>query len=136
MCNGNVNYFPTFRTWLGMPLETLSKYVARIMRENGLSARDVERRSGNGITDAYVTHVVKGTAANLSIVKAQALAVGLGVDEDELFSVARGVAMKRKAAMTNEPVSVPEITRAVQLLLALSPQKLRRLLKIIEREAK
>lgn len=117
-------------------METLSKYVARIMRENGLSARDVERRSGNGITDAYVTHVVKGTAANLSIVKAQALAVGLGVDEDELFSVARGVAMKRKAAMTNEPVSVPEITRAVQLLLALSPQKLRRLLKIIEREAK
>lgn len=119
-----------------MPLESLSKYVARIMRQNGLSARDVERRSNGGITDAYVTHVVRGTAANLSIVKAQALAVGLGVDEDELFRVARGVPVKRKAAMVDEPVSAPEITKAVQLLLALSPQKLRRLLKIIEKEAK
>lgn len=119
-----------------MPLESLSKYVARIMRQNGLSARDVERRSGNGITDAYVTHIVKGSAENLSIVKAQALAVGLGVDEDELFRIARGVAAKPKGATVNEPVSAPEITKAVQLLLTLPPQKLRRLLKVIEKEAK
>lgn len=119
-----------------MPLETLSKYVARVMRENGLSARDVERRSGKAITDAYVTRIVKGDSVNLSIVKAQALAVGLGVDEDELFGIARGVPMKRKAAMVDQPISAPEITKAVQLLLALSPQKLRRLLKIIERETK
>lgn len=119
-----------------MSLETLSKYVSRIMRQNSLSARDVERRSGKAITDAYVTHIVKGNAANLSIVKAQALAVGLGVDEDELFRVARGVPMKPKTAVMDAPISAPEITKAVQLLLALSPQKLRRLLKIIEREAK
>lgn len=119
-----------------MPLERLSKYVARIMRQNGLSARDVERRSNGGITDAYVTHVVRGTAANLSIVKAQALAMGLGVDEDELFRIARGVPVKPKGATVNEPVSAPEIAKAVQLLLTLPPQKLRRLLKVIEKEAK
>lgn len=119
-----------------MPLETLSKYVARVMREKGISAREVERRSNKGITDAYVNQIVNGHTENLSIIKAQALAVGLDVDEDELFRIARGVPLRRKGALIDEPVSAPEITKAVRLLLALPPQKLRRLLKLIEREAK
>lgn len=130
-------------------METLSEYVARVMRQTGLSAREVERRSAGSITDAYVMQIVKGSTGNLSIAKAQALAAGLGVDEDELFKIARGIPPKAKAAIIQEPWSAltlakaverivdnPEIARAVQLLLSLTPQKLRRLLKIIEREAK
>lgn len=130
-------------------METLSQYVSRIIRQKGLSSREVERRSAGAITDGYVMQIVKGSTANLSIVKAQALAAGLGVDEDELFKVARGISPKGKAAQIHEPwpgpvlvkamdriVASPEITKAVKLLLTLTPQKLRRLLKVIEREAK
>jgi transcriptional regulator with XRE-family HTH domain len=119
------------------------------MRQKGLSAREVERKSGEAITDAYVMQIVNGSPANLSIVKAQALAEGLGVDEDELFKIARGVPPKSKVAESHEPWSAtvlvkamktiadsPELTKAVRILLTLTPQKLRRLLKIIEREAK
>lgn len=119
-----------------MPKETLSKYVSRVMKQKGISAREIERRTSKGITDAYVNQIVNGDTENLSILKAQALAAGLDVDEDELFKVARGVSVKRKAALIDRPVTAPEITKAVRLLLALPPQKLRRLLKIIEREAK
>jgi transcriptional regulator with XRE-family HTH domain len=150
MFNGNVNYLiGTFPAWFGAPLETLSEYVSRVMRQKGLSAREVERRSARAITDAYVMQIVKGSTTNLSISKAQALATGLGADEDELFRVARGIPPKRKSATLQEPWSAaalvkaidriagsPEISRAVQLLLALTPQKLRLLLKILEREAR
>ena len=134
---------------LERPLETLSEYVSRAMRQKGLSAREVERRSSGTITDAYVMQIVKGSTANLSIVKAQALAVGLGVDEEELFKVARGIPPKAKAPRIQEPwsalalakaidriVGSPEMAKAVQLLLTLTPEKLRRLLKIIEKEGK
>ena len=131
-------------------MENLSEYVARVMRQEGLSAREVERRSGRAITDAYVMQIVNGSTANLSIVKAQALAKGLGVDEDELFRIARGVTAKsRVTGKIQEPwsaralakaiegiVANPEVAGAVQLLLSLPPQKLRRLVKIIEREGK
>lgn len=129
-------------------METLAQYVTRTMKAQGLTPRDVEARSGKTIADAYVTKIMKGTAANPSDAKLKSLAVGLGVDEDEVFKVARELPIKARAIVA-EPwpapvlikamdriVSSPEITKAVKLLLTLTPDKLRRLLKIIEREGK
>jgi transcriptional regulator with XRE-family HTH domain len=69
----------------------LSNYVARVLKEKRLSLRDVQVMSDSRITDAYVGSILRGRASNPSVEKLQALARGLGVDEDEIFRVARGV---------------------------------------------
>ena len=68
----------------------LSRYVKRIMKQNGLSLRDIEIRSEARITDGYVAEILRGTAANPSAEKIKALAVGLGVDPHTLFDVICG----------------------------------------------
>ncbi len=68
----------------------LSRYVRRIMKQNGLSLRDIEIRSHAKITDGYVAEILRGTAANPSAEKIKALAVGLGVDPHALFDVICG----------------------------------------------
>lgn len=69
------------------PLRT---YVKRIMKQKGLSLRDIEMRSDAKITDGYVADILRGTAANPSAEKIKALAVGLGVDAHALFDVVCG----------------------------------------------
>jgi transcriptional regulator with XRE-family HTH domain len=63
-----------------------------VLKEKRLSLRDVQVISGWKITDAYVGSIINGRAKNLSVEKLQALARGLGVNEDEIFRVARGAA--------------------------------------------
>lgn len=70
--------------------ETLQDYVRRVRNEKNLSAVDVETRSSNTISDAYVLQIENGAAKNPSPEKLKALAKGLGVPEDEVFRVARG----------------------------------------------
>jgi transcriptional regulator with XRE-family HTH domain len=69
------------------PLRT---YVKRIMKQKGLTLRDIEVRSDSKITDGYVADILRGTAANPSAEKIKALAVGLGVDAHALFDVVCG----------------------------------------------
>jgi transcriptional regulator with XRE-family HTH domain len=71
--------------------EDLAHYVRRVMRQKGLTLRDVELRSGGGITDGYVSGIITGTARNPSVEKIKALALGLGVDLDEVFHAACGL---------------------------------------------
>jgi transcriptional regulator with XRE-family HTH domain len=47
--------------------------------------------SGNAITEGYVRSITRGAASNPSVKKLQALAAGLGVEEEEIFRVARGL---------------------------------------------
>ncbi|MFY9607056.1 MAG: helix-turn-helix domain-containing protein [Blastocatellia bacterium] len=69
----------------------LARYIARVLKEKRLSLHDVQVMSGWKITDAYVGSIIRGRASNPSVEKLQALALGLGVDEDEIFRVARGI---------------------------------------------
>ena len=69
----------------------LAKYVDRVLKEKHLTLRDVQVMSGWKITDAYVGSIIRGRANNPSVEKLQALARGLGVDENEIFRVARGM---------------------------------------------
>jgi transcriptional regulator with XRE-family HTH domain len=74
-----------------MPNEgRLSAYIREIMKEKGLSLRDIEIRSDAKITDGYVADILRGTAANPSAEKIKVLADALGVDAHHLFEVVCG----------------------------------------------
>jgi|SRR5215213_5524356 len=89
--------------------EELSQYVKRVMGEKKLSLRDVQRGSGDRITQGYVGAIVKGAYANPSIQKLKALARGLGVDEEEVFRVARGVSGTETTAEARDQAQVLEV---------------------------
>lgn len=74
--------------------EGLDKYVRRILKEKGLSLSDVEHRSRGGISDSHISNIASGNFGSLTIGKLKALARGLGVPEDEIFAVARGVPLE------------------------------------------
>src|SRR5215471_17605963 len=119
------------------PLETLSEYVKRIMSEKRLTLREVARRSGNRITQGYVGGIVQGLHTNPSVEKLKALAAGLGVDENEAFRVARGLAPRQQSSvetfnrdreaqlafleMMKNVASDPILARLLHLALQLSP---------------
>ena len=128
-------------------LESLPEYVNRIMKEKGLKPKDVEIRSGKKIDAAYVFKIMNGDTKYPSVVKLQGLAAGLGVDEDELFKVARGIPIHESSKRSGDPwpsnvligameriTSNPELTRAVKALLTMKPAKLKALLKQLEKE--
>jgi transcriptional regulator with XRE-family HTH domain len=85
--------------------ETLAKYVARIIQEKDLKHHEIKRMSGGGITDGYVRGILTGKAKNLSVQKLKALARGLGVSEDEIFRVARGLPLKAASRSQEQPPS-------------------------------
>lgn len=70
--------------------ENLAEFVRRVRNEKGLSTPDVERLSGNRITDGYVSRIENNGVRNVSPEKLSALAKGLGVTEEEVFAAARG----------------------------------------------
>ena len=128
-------------------MENLAEYVSRVMQEKKLSAKDVQRRSSGKIDDAYVIKIMKGITKNPSISKTQALATGLGVDEDEVFKVARGIPLDESSRRGGDPwpsnvliqtmesiTSSPELTRVVKSIVAMKPAKLKALLKQFEKE--
>jgi transcriptional regulator with XRE-family HTH domain len=73
-------------------METLSKYLERVMRQKGLTPKDVARRCG--LTDSYIGRISKGQGENLTIDTITRLAKGLGVDAHEVFTAASGVPIK------------------------------------------
>ena len=70
--------------------ETLAQYIARLIGEKKLSGYEIERRAKKQISQSYFNRIKKGKIANPSPNKLKALAVGLGISEEELFAVVRG----------------------------------------------
>ena len=68
----------------------LSTYIGRIMKQKGLSLRDIEMRSDAKITDGYVADILRGAATNPSAEKIKVLAGAVGVDAHALFDVVCG----------------------------------------------
>jgi transcriptional regulator with XRE-family HTH domain len=85
------------------------------MEEKQLSSRDVEARSQGKIADAYVLKIKKGITTNPTVSKLQALAVGLGVSEDEIFKIARGLPGK---VPQGEPWPGPVLVNAMDRIVA------------------
>lgn len=69
----------------------LALFVRRMRIEKRLSLNDVVRESGNKITNAYVSRIENGHVQSPSPPMLVALAKGLGVSEDELFVLVRGI---------------------------------------------
>lgn len=75
--------------------ESPQEYVNRIMREAGLVHRAVAERAqalGYKLSGGYVHNIASGAINNPTVKLLQALAVGLGRPEDEVFLVFRGKA--------------------------------------------
>lgn len=75
--------------------EELADYVRRIRADRGLSLNDVAnkaRQKGKQISSGYVSQIENRYIVSVTTVKLQALAAGLDISEEEVFSVARGKA--------------------------------------------
>ena len=70
--------------------ESLGEYVSRILRQKDLSLRKVEANCHNKLTASYIGRIAKGKFNNPSMETVSALAEGLGVDLNEIFTVAFG----------------------------------------------
>jgi transcriptional regulator with XRE-family HTH domain len=78
--------------------ETLGEYVRRLLDERGLSLKDVELRSGGRIGHSYVHVIASGQTKNLTVEKIRGLAAGLGLMEEEVFSVVCDPSSSERAA--------------------------------------
>ncbi len=67
--------------------ERLSEYVKRVMTDKNLTQYDIEHRSGDRISQSYVSQIINGREPNLGIDKLAALANGLDVPIEEILSV-------------------------------------------------
>lgn len=85
--------------------ETLGQYVSRVMRQKGLSQRDVVSRAGEEIAGSYISGIVSGQIDNLSMNKFKALARGLGVNVVELFVIASGEVITTARSQRNAGIA-------------------------------
>ena len=82
--------------------EKISDYVRRVIRDKGLSYRQVAQNSGGAISHATVSDIINERNRNLSTATLVGIAKGLGVPEEEIFAVARGKALDTEEAFTGE----------------------------------
>lgn len=69
--------------------EELADYLRQKLND-GATLRGIEERSEGGITHSYLSKLLSGAASNPSRDKLKAIALGLGVSEDEVFAAAQG----------------------------------------------
>ena len=76
--------------------DSLSAFVRRVIRQKGLSIRDIQARAGgpDQIAASYISRIINAKVSNLSVDKLTVLAQGLGVDPFELFAAASGRRMR------------------------------------------
>ena len=121
----------------------LGAFVKNIMHEKRLSLRQVAQASQGGITQGYVGGIVNGRYRNLTVDKVRALAVGLGIDEDELFTIMRGTARIpaltpdltyyiRVLDLTKLVVADPQVFQLLRLYLELPPASRESAIKAME----
>ena len=78
--------------------ETLGEYVERMIRQKGLSLRELERRCAGRVSGSHLSKIIKGVSKNITIETLVGLARGLEVDPREIFSVASGCPVKEPEA--------------------------------------
>src|SRR6267378_2477645 len=69
---------------------SLPDYVRRVRHERNLSLATVSARSGGRIGKTHINRIENGLIKSVSLGKLRALALGLGVPEDEVVAVAQG----------------------------------------------
>lgn len=74
----------------------LPTFIKQIMAAKGLSYRDIEAMSGEAISHGYVYSLVRGINKSPTIDKIKALSKGLGVSEDILIKIVKGIPLDEK----------------------------------------
>jgi len=74
----------------------LPAFIKQIMAAKGFSYRDIEERSQGRISYGYVNSLVQGHYKNPSVEKVKALAKGLGVPEETLNKIVRGIPLDER----------------------------------------
>src|SRR5438132_927067 len=72
------------------PITSLADYVRRIRNEKDLSLAQICAGSRGQISKTHINRIENGTVARVSLIKLRALALGLGIPEDDLIAVAQG----------------------------------------------
>lgn len=82
--------------------ESLADYIRRVRQEKGLSLNQVRVHSGYKIANSYISRIENGEVTNVGLEKLRLLAKGLGVVEDEIFAVARGISLSTREVFDSE----------------------------------
>lgn len=69
---------------------SLPDYVRRLRHERNLSLAVVSARARGKIGKTHINRIENGLVRSLSLIKLRALALGLGVPDDEIIAVAQG----------------------------------------------
>jgi|GEM_PF-4838523 len=69
---------------------SLPDYVRRLRHERNLSLAVVSARARGRIGKTHINRIENGLVRSVSLIKLRALALGLGVPDDEIIAVAQG----------------------------------------------
>jgi transcriptional regulator with XRE-family HTH domain len=105
-------------------IKPLSDYVREVIEQKNLSGGKIEKRTRKAITASYINDIKNGASVNPSVKKLQELARGLGVSEDEIFRVARGLPIEE----VDNPVEAELLTKFNYL----TPHRQQEILKLID----
>jgi transcriptional regulator with XRE-family HTH domain len=122
---------------------TLKEYLKRQIKEKGLTAKEIERRSKGKVTDTHIGAILAGTTKNPTVKIIVGIAEGLEVDPLEVFKAAASIHQEpggpvwtpRTLAQTIEQVVDDEdLGRIVQSLAKQKPAKIKAVKKLLDIE--
>lgn len=94
-------------------METLAEYLARVMHQKRITARDIEERSR--ISNGYISRLLSGKKENVGVATILALADALEVSPFELFAVVSGRSYQVQA------VDILKLMEAIETFVMLTP---------------
>ena len=122
-------------------MDKFRAFIQKTMAEKGLSAWQVQKRSGGKIKDSYIKDIVAGKTKSIGVEKLNALALGLDVDSIELFKLASGEDIVHPSDPWPSQVlhqalgmiiESSELTKIVKALIHSKPAKLKAVKKVLE----
>jgi transcriptional regulator with XRE-family HTH domain len=119
--------------------ETVSQFVDRVMRQKGLSARDIERNSGKKVDNSYVSKLLSGKVPNPGINSIIGLAEGLNINPHEILTAVSGQPPPDGQQVSPDAMVVvdimqklvmdPELMEVLQEWMRLLPEDKKRVMK-------
>ncbi len=95
--------------------EILRKNLQKLLKgAKQLAVAEAAGRTGRGITQSYISAILRGRDSNPSLEKLEAIASGLNVPIAELFKVSE------QAAVQPDPEEVKEILKKLKIVFAKS----------------
>ena len=106
----------------------LAEFVRLRMEEKGLSRLDIERNSGNMITDGHVASILAGKADNPKLKTLLGLAKGLDVQPIEVLKAAAEVDEPEDSWTPDSLITV------IRRIVNLKPSEIKQIKKILKIE--